>query len=108
MPSLMLKSVYSEHDGKPLPVIIDLGYWSAPETQERYNQLRGFGLPRSRFCVEGFGRLLVEVPPRKLASVLAAFPILPGETYWRSTHHWRGLGKDDPDAAASAPGSGEV
>lgn len=103
MPSLMLKSVYAEFDGKQTPTIIDLGYTSDRLSRERYEALRAFGLPRKRFCVEGFGRVLAEVPPTKVAKVLAAFPIVAGETYFRTTHHWQGLGPGELSCPPSEP-----
>ncbi len=95
MTGLMLKSVYAEHDGKPLPVLVDLGYLIDPTTRrivprvaKRYEALLAF-IPRRRFERVGTGeRLFVELPPTKAAKIMAKFPINEGSTYWRATHHW--------------------
>lgn len=95
MDSLMLQSVYAEQDGAPKPIIVDLGYVDDAETRAHGDALMASGIGRCNFSIEGFGRLLVKIPPRKLAAVLAEFPIDEGETYWRTTHHWRGLKPKD-------------
>lgn len=100
--SLMLKSVYAELDGKPQPIILDLGYVSDEATRNRGDALVAFGLSRKRFSIEGNSRLMVELPPRNAIAVLAAFPIAKGSTYWRSTHHWQGLAKGESVAAVPA------
>lgn len=94
MASLMLKSVYAENSGKPQPIIVDLGYTNSPETRERYEALLQY-LPRRRFSREGHDRLMAEIPPTKAVAIFAALPIVEGSTYWRATHHWRGLGKKE-------------
>lgn len=100
MASLMMKSVLSD---APMP-LIDLGYATEDATKERYDALRVWGIPRSRFSIEGNGRLLLEPAKTKLGALLAAFPILRGTTYWRTTHHWQGL---DPADSGGDPQASE-
>jgi len=92
---LMEKSIYAEHDGKPIPLLVDIGYIGEAETKERHDAILAYGIGRGNFSVEGFNRLFVEIPPRKAEKFLDAFPVVPGETYFRATHHWNGLSKDD-------------
>lgn len=96
--SLMLKSVYAEFDGKACPVLVDLGNVNEQATRDRGDALMAFGLSRKRFSIEGFNRLLVELPPRKVQAILGAFPIVEGSTYWRTTHHWHELPAAKEDA----------
>lgn len=85
----MLKSVYAELDGKPVPMIVDLGYLDDRRSRNAADKLLAFGISKRRLSIEGNGRLLVEIPPRQSAAVLRNFQIEPGETYWRATHHWK-------------------
>lgn len=96
--SKMLASIYDEHDGKERLPLIDLGYVDDQATRDRGDALMAFGLRRNAFSIEGFGRLLVQPPKRKLATVLATFPLDEGETYFRTTHHWRGLAEGEEEA----------
>ena len=99
MPSAMLKSVYAEMDRRPLPILVDLGYWRDPGAAARYDAMRSWGLSRRRFSFEGYGRVFLDAPPTKIAKIMAAFPIVEGSTYWRATHHWRGLAEGEAVAA---------
>jgi len=98
MTSLMLESIYAEHDGKRPPIIVDLGYRHDSETPKRWEAILATGVSRRNGSVEGYGRVMVRLPPKKAAAVLAALPIVAGETYWRSTHHWQGLAKGEATA----------
>lgn len=102
--SLMLKSVYADLAGERVPIIVDLGYLDDAAVV-RAEAIIAAGVSKRNFRVEGFRRLMVELPPTKAARVLRDLPIVAGETYWRSTHHWRGLeGRDaDHHSPAGAP-----
>jgi hypothetical protein len=89
--SLMLESIYDESAGRQRMTIVDIGYTNDGKTKERFDVLLAAGYPKRNFRIEGYGRLLMYVPPTKLGKLLSAFPIVEGETYFRSTHHWRGL-----------------
>lgn len=89
--SLMLESIYAEKDGRQTMTIVDLGYIKDDATKERFETLVAAGCPKRHFRIEGYGRLLMYVPPTKLGKLLSAFPIDEGKTYFRTTHHWRGL-----------------
>lgn len=102
MASLMLKSCIAESQGKPVPAIVDLGYWSDGATRRRWDCVRAFGLGRHRGQLCGHRRLLVEIPPKRLPALLAELPIVEGSTYWRATHHWRGLGGGERKARTPA------
>jgi hypothetical protein len=101
MSGFMLESFIAEQDGRPLPMLVDLGYFYANGAVDdvvrgRYEDVLAAGVSRRNCQIVGHGRLFVKVPPRKIASFAEAFPIHIGSTYWRATHHWRGLDKDDP------------
>jgi hypothetical protein len=89
--SLMLESIYAEREGRQTMTIVDLGYTKDAATKERFVTLVAAGYPKRNFRIEGYGRLLMYVPPTKLGKLLSAFPIDAGETYFRATHHWLGL-----------------
>lgn len=95
MPNLMIENKYRELDGKPPMMLVDLGYIKNQLTCEHADALRAFGIGRRNFSVEGYGRLLVKIPIRKAAAVLAAFPIVEDGRYWQTTHHWPWNDKDD-------------
>lgn len=99
--SLMLESIYAESDGRQRMTIVDLGYTKDAATKERFDTLLAAGYAKRNFRIEGYGRLLMYVPPTKLGKLLSAFPIDEGETYFRTTHHWRGL----RDAGATPTGA---
>jgi hypothetical protein len=89
--SLMLESIYAESEGRQTMTIVDIVYTKDDATKERFDALVAAGYPKRHFRIEGFGRLLMYVPPTKLGKLLSAFPINEGATYFRTTHHWRGL-----------------
>lgn len=103
--SLMLESVYAEHDGKPVLQILDLGYLLGrdsttvdPQVDERFNKLCAVGIGKKNFRLEGYPqnpRLLMRIPAKKLPMLMEQFPIVEESTYWRTTHHWHGLGCDE-------------
>lgn len=85
---------------KLIPVLVDLGYWDDPGIRERLVALRGAGIGLSNFSIEGHGRMLVRLPPRKANALLKKFPtIRAGSTYWQATHHWFGLGAGETAGA---------
>lgn len=97
----MAKSKIAELEGKVVPIIVDLGYLtrgSAIDTSARADALIAAGLGKRHFQVTGFHRLMVELPPKKAAAIIKEFPIVEGETYFRATHHWRGLKKGERKA----------
>ena len=105
MSSLMLESVYAEQDGRPPLILVDLGYIVSmdgvvdQEVDARYRAVLATGVAKRNFSVEGqIGRLLVKLPTQKAPMVLNALPIVAGSTYWRTTHHWRGLKKGERKA----------
>lgn len=77
-------------DPASMPVLIDLGYVAEKPTRDRADKLTGAGLSSRNFSIEGFGRLLVKLPPKKAAAILKSFPeIVVGSTYFQTTHHWQ-------------------
>ena len=53
MGSLMLESVFAEADGKPLPILLDLGYWSE-ETARRFQAVLATGISRRNSQFQGY------------------------------------------------------
>lgn len=86
--SLMLKTVYASHGDGPKPVVVDLGYLEDPNSRDHADALMAHGIAKSRFSIEGYNRLMVEIPKSKVAGVMEAFPIKEGSTYFGTTHHW--------------------
>jgi hypothetical protein len=86
--SLMLKSVYASHGDGPKPVVVDLGYLDDQASRDHADALMAFGIPNTRFSIEGHNRLMVEIPKTKVSSVMSAFPIVEGSTYFGTSHHW--------------------
>ena len=76
-----------------IPVLVDLGSVNDKATRDRGDALMAAGMKAKRhFSIEGNSRLLMKVPPTKAEALFAQFPaIVPGSTYWQTTHHWRGL-----------------
>lgn len=85
--SFMLQNCYAEIDGKPRQPLCDLGY--TKDAESKFTALREFGISIKNFRREGFDRLLVRIPPTKLAAVMKAFPIVEGKTYFQCTHYWK-------------------
>lgn len=103
MGNFMLESVYSEHDGKGRPILVDLGYIVqggkvVSDVDARAQAILATGLARKNFQVVANGRLFVKLPPKKAPSLLSRFPIAEGETYWMATHHWIGLAQGEAPA----------
>lgn len=88
--NLMLKNSFAKFDNLPTPMIVDLGYWSE-EAKARLESIVAAGVSRSRAQLIGNLRTFIEIPRTKEPAILARFPIVAGQAYWGSTHHWRGL-----------------
>ena len=101
--SLMLASIYAEDDGDEM-LLVDLGYVNDRRARDRADAIRAFGIGRQNFSIEGNARLMFRVPPTKARRLFDEFPIVPGSTYWRSTHHWRGLADGERVASISSQG----
>ena len=80
----MLKSA-----GKPLEIVIDLGYARDKDTGERADKLLAFGMGIRNFVLEVGGRLVMKCPGSKLKKVMEAFPVVEGTRYWMTTHYWK-------------------
>jgi hypothetical protein len=91
MAHLMLESFYAEMDGRNTMPLVDLGY-CGKDAFARMRAVEALSIARRNFQIVGADRLFVRIPKTKVAAVLASLPIVEGETYWRATHHWRGLG----------------
>ncbi len=74
-----------------IPVLVDLGSVDEKVSRDRADALMASGVGRGNLSIEGFRRLLVKLPAKKVQDILASFPIVAGSTYWQTTHHWRGL-----------------
>ena len=86
-----------------IPVLVDLGYVNDKPTRDRGDALMKAGVSRRNFSIEGHGRLLVKFPPKKADALLGQFrAIVPGSTYFQTTHHWRGLADGERTAAVPA------
>lgn len=102
MPNLMLDNVYRGLDGLPPRTLVDLGYVKDKDARDRGDKLIAAGIARRNFSIEGFGRLLVTLPPKKADAILKQFPnIVLGTTYFQTTHHWRGLANSEKRARAA-------
>lgn len=88
MPNFMIENAIRRASGDPEEFVVDLGY-VREQGDERGKALRDFGIGLDNFSVEGFGRLLVRIPPRKQAAVLERFPIRAPGRYYGTTHAWR-------------------
>jgi hypothetical protein len=87
-------------DPVSMPVLVDLGYVKENVSRDRADKLIAAGVAPRNFSIEGFGRLLVKLPPRKANAIFAKFrQIVPGSTYWQTTHHWH-----DPHPATRSGG----
>lgn len=87
-----------------IPVLIDLGPLNEKPSRDRADALMAAGIGRSNFSIEGFGRLLVKLPKLKIEATFKAFPmIVPGSTYFQTTHHWRGLATGEKIAEVPKP-----
>lgn len=82
-------------DPTSIPVLVDLGYLDDKASRDRADALMAGGLSRRNLSIDGHRRILMKVPPKKAGTILKRFPIVAGETYWQTTHHWRGLGKGE-------------
>lgn len=76
--------------GEKKDVIILLGNVKDPETDQRYEKMREFGIGRSNFDMGLTGQLLMKCPESKVKKLLATFPIVEGSPYWQVTHLWEG------------------
>ncbi|MBE3134792.1 MAG: hypothetical protein IMZ55_15085 [Acidobacteria bacterium] len=76
--------------GKAAHFLLDLGYVKCDESRDRCDQIMATcRIGRTNIELAGFGRLLLRIPPKKLAAVLAAFPdIQEGAAYCWTTHKW--------------------
>lgn len=74
-------------------ILVDLGTF--PDAAERGDKLREMGIGKDNFQVGNAFRLLVRIPPTKLAAVLDACPIREGTTYFGCTHVWEGAAGGD-------------
>lgn len=88
-----------------IPVLVDLGSVDQKASRDRADALIASGISRTNLSIEGFRRLLVKIPPRKIKKILEHFPIVEGATYWQTTHHWRGLA--DGESIARIPQGSE-
>ena len=78
-----------------IPILVDLGYVDDKATRDRADALMAAGISRFNLSIEGSRRLLIKLPTRKAGGIFGKFPIIAGETYWQTTHHWRGLGDNE-------------
>jgi hypothetical protein len=83
--SLMLQRCI---DPASVPVLVDLGSVDDRRSRDNAVTLIAAGVSRKNISIEGHRRLLIKLPPRKAAALLAQFPIVAGVTYWKCTHHW--------------------
>lgn len=104
--NLMLDSIHAEFDGKPGPILVDVGYWHDEEVPGRYVAFLKSGISRRNTNLVGYPsqpRLFIRVPPTKLSKIMARLPIVEGSTYWRATHHWQGLADGEDVAPIMCP-----
>jgi hypothetical protein len=86
-----MENAFSMKKGEPGHVLVDLGYVSARSARDRADRLLKL-VGRKNLELAGAGRLLIRIPPPKVARVLAAFPEItpaaerPG--YCWTTHSW--------------------
>lgn len=85
--NLMVEQAMRRAVGEPEECVVDLGYLA--EADARGEQLHRFGIGLKNFSVEGFGRLLVRIPPSKVSAVLERFPVTGPGDYFGATHTWR-------------------
>lgn len=67
-----------KREGEPKDAVILLGNVKNPETRERHDKVRAFGIGKSNFDMGYTGQLLVKCPKSKLDRLLATFPIIEG------------------------------
>jgi hypothetical protein len=84
---LMVEQAMRRAAGEPPETVVDLGYVKDQATRDRADLLIAAGIGWRNFSLEGFGRLLVRIPPTKRA-VLARFPIREPGSYYGATHGW--------------------
>lgn len=77
-------------NGQEKDAIVLVGNIKDPETEERHNKLREFGIGKSNFDLGYGGQLLVKCPKTKLNKLVETFPIVEGVKYWQTTHYWEG------------------
>ena len=70
-------------------VLVDMGSANTQSTRDATDRVRKH-VGRSNVQINGSLRVLVRIPPTKMAKVMSAFPeIKVGETYCWCTHHWK-------------------
>ncbi len=80
-------------DPATVPTLVDLGPVNDKAARDCANRLRAASLSKRNFSIEGFGRLLVSLPPAKAERIIKRFRFKKGATYWQCTHHRAVLGK---------------
>ena len=87
--SRMLEQIYREQAGEPSMVLIDIGNVNDQAARDRADKVIAAGVGKKNLSIEGFNRIFIRIPPKKVAAILAAFPqIEQGSTYYQSTHNW--------------------
>ena len=87
--SRMLEQIHRAHAGEPPMMLIDLGCVNDQAARDRADRIRATGLGKKNISLEGYDRIFVRIPPKKVVAILAAFPaIKEGATYYQSTHNW--------------------
>lgn len=91
-----MDNAMADGKGEPAHILLDMGYVNAPEVVERAERL--IAVIGSKYKgkkngeIAGFGRLLIRIPPLKLAEAMANFPEIkprseqPGYSW--TTHTW--------------------
>jgi hypothetical protein len=73
-------------DPASIPVLVDLGSVTDKASRDFADRMMAGGLSRNNFSIEGNGRLLVKLPPKKAAAIIKKYRIVEGVTYWQCTH----------------------
>lgn len=77
-------------ESEPKDVIVLLGNIKDPETDERYEKMRAFGIGKKNFDMGFSGQLLMKCPPSKVKKLMEEFHIVEGSAYWQTSHKWEG------------------
>lgn len=88
MKDYWLENAADSAAGKQKHILVDLGYLSEQAARDRADKLFT-KLSKTNLRIVGASRIVIRVPPNKLAAVLAAFPeITTKQTYSWCSHSW--------------------
>lgn len=80
---------------KEVPMLVDLGPLDQKAGRDCADRLFSFGVSRKNLSIEGNRRILMRIPPAKIAAVLKRFRFKEGVSYFQCTHHRAGVGASE-------------